>query len=238
MISQQLLALQKSREHDFEILSDSIWETPETRYKEFKSSSAQKVFLRKEGFRLVEPIGGIETAFMAEKGSGKPVIAICGEFDALPGLSQKADDTEKHPITENSPGHGCGHNLLGTASLEAAVLAADLASCGTIRYFGCPAEEGGAGKAFMVRSGCFEGCDIALSWHPNALSCLFNNSLANARIIYEFFGISSHAAASPQLGRSALDAAELMNVGCNFLREHIISEARLSTTLQKGNVTA
>lgn len=231
MVSEKLRKLQSERRRDFDSLSDLIWENPELRYREFRSSSLQKEFLIREGFSVTSPIAGIETAFMAEKGNGGPVIAFCGEFDALPGLSQKADVNTPDPVVEGGPGHGCGHNLLGAGCIEAAVLTASLleenAIDGRVRYYGCPAEESGAGKAFMVRAGVFDGVDIALAWHPSAMSAVMNNSLANVRVIYEFFGKAAHAASHPHEGRSALDALELCNVGANFLREHIIQEARI-----------
>ena len=215
----------------FDKLSDQIWEYAELRYKEFKSADLQKKFLKDVGFEVTDSIGGIETAFEAHFGSGKPVIAFLGEYDALPNLSQTQDKTEHSPVKQGMPGHGCGHNLLGTAALEAAYVTAQMLKknnhSGTIRYYGCPAEESGAGKAFMVRAGCFDNVDAALSWHPGPQTNMMNNTLANARILYEFHGISSHASAAPHLGRSALDALELMNVGANFLREHIIPEARI-----------
>ena len=231
MVSEKLRKLQTERKRDFETLSDLIWDNPELRYREFKSSSLQKEFLMKEGFSVTSPIAGIETAFVAEKGKGGSVIAFCGEFDALPGLSQKADVNIPDPVTEGGPGHGCGHNLLGVGCIEAAVLTAALLEEsgmeGRVRYYGCPAEESGAGKAFMVRAGVFDDVDIAIAWHPGPMSAVMNNSLANVRVIYEFYGKAAHAASHPQEGRSALDALELCNVGANFLREHVIQEARI-----------
>lgn len=231
MVSKGLNDYIEARRRDFEAISDKVWALAEMRYQEFGSAALQQEFLTGEGFRVTGSIGGIKTAFVAEYGSGRPVVAVCGEYDALPGLSQKADEASHCPLEEGKPGHGCGHNLLGTAAMEAAVAVAhqmkEEGLGGTVRYYGCPAEESGAGKAFMVRGGCFSDVDIALTWHPSTLNCLWNNSLANARVIYEFTGVSSHAAGAPHMGRSALDAAELMNVGANFLREHIIPEARL-----------
>lgn len=217
----------------FEEISDTIWNLAETRYHEYRSADLQKTYMKEHGFNLQEAVAGIETAFIAEYGSGYPVIAVLGEFDALPGLSQEADCAEKTPCktSANKDGHGCGHNLLGAAAMEAVcavrhyMIENNLK--GTLRYYGCPAEESGAGKAFMVREGCFEDVDICLAWHPGNENGLSNTSLANTRIIFHFDGISAHAAANPHLGRSALDAVELMNVGANYLREHIIPEARM-----------
>ena len=215
----------------FENISDMIWEFAETRFQEKQSAGLQMETLRTEGFDIEEGIGRIETAFCAKFGSGHPVIGILGEYDALPGMSQKADVTEKMPEKEGAPGHGCGHHLLGTGGMEAAVAVKDYLMKnpmdGTVIYYGCPGEEGGAGKAFMVREGCFDACDICLAWHPYSANFSSISTLANARIFFDFHGVSAHAAAAPHLGRSALDAVELMNVGVNYLREHMIPEARV-----------
>lgn len=224
-------SLIQSKKEQFWEMSDQIWGFAEMRFKEDQSSRLQMEFLRNEGFTVEEGIGDIPTAFSARAGSGRPVIGLLGEYDALPKLSQEADVTVKKPLAEGAPGHGCGHHLLGTGCLEAAVAVKDYLlehpGQGTIVYFGCPAEEGGAGKAFMVREGCFKDCDICLAWHPYSATFASVSSLANARIIYRFTGKSAHAATSPYLGRSALDAVELMNVGCNYMREHMIPDARV-----------
>lgn len=224
-------SLIQSKKEQFWEMSDQIWGFAEMRFKEDQSSRLQMEFLRNEGFTVEEGIGDIPTAFSARAGSGRPVIGLLGEYDALPKLSQEADVTVKKPLAEGAPGHGCGHHLLGTGCLEAAVAVKDYLlehpGQGTIVYFGCPAEEGGAGKAFMVREGCFKDCDICLAWHPYSATFASVSSLANARIIYRFTGKSAHAATSPYLGRSALDAVELMNVGVQFLREHMSDKARV-----------
>ena len=221
----------QTHKEEFEKLSDSIWEHPETRYKEYESSRLQMEFLREKGFKVTEKIAGIDTAFVAEAGSGKPVIAFLGEFDALPGLSQYADCPYENAIEEGAPGHGCGHNLLGTGAMEAAYALKKYVEenkmSATIRYYGCPAEESGAGKAFMVREGCFNDVDFAYAWHPMFETGIMNKTLANVRIIFDFTGKSAHAAACPEDGRSALDACELMNVGVNYLREHVKSDSRM-----------
>ena len=218
-------------EQQFEAISDQIWEFAETRYQEFRSSSLQADFLEKEGFTVTRNLGGIATAFSASFGSGHPVIGLLGEFDALPRMNQTADFPEKQADRPGAAGHGCGHNLLGTGTMEAACLIRDWLlqthSAGTVIYFGCPAEEGGAGKAFLTRSGCFDGLDFALAWHPGSKTGLIKEALANVRVIFDFTGKSAHAAAHPELGRSALDACELMNVGVNYLREHVKSDARM-----------
>jgi len=224
-------ALIQGKKHIFEDAADQIWGFAEMRYQEHRSVRLQKELMRVEGFTIEENLGGIATAFRASYGSGRPVIGILGEFDALPNLSQRADVDHEEPLQPGAPGHGCGHHLLGAGCMQAAVAVKEYLMehpCqGTIVYFGCPAEEGGAGKAFMVREGCFDGCDICLAWHPYSASFGSVSTLSSARILYDFTGKSAHAATSPHLGRSALDAVELMNVGVNYMREHMIPEARV-----------
>lgn len=218
-------------EQPFTSISDQIWEFAEPRYQEFHSSALQADFLEQEGFTVTRNLGGIATAFSASFGSGHPVIGLLGEYDALPCMNQIADSPEKQTDLPGAAGHGCGHNLLGTGAMEAACLIRDWLlqthSEGTVIYFGCPAEEGGAGKAFLTRSGCFDNLDFALAWHPGSKTGLIKKALANIRVIFDFTGKSAHAAAHPELGRSALDACELMNVGVNYLREHVKSDARM-----------
>ncbi len=216
----------------FTALSDRVWGMPETCYTEHRSVAEHLAELRRQGFRTTENVADIPTAVIGEAGEGGPVIAFLGEYDALPGLSQEAGVAEHRPIPGNGNGHGCGHNLLGSASMLAATALKDwLAERGVpgrVRYYGCPAEEGGAAKAFMVRAGAFDDVDIAITWHPNAFwEVAPALSLANTRIDFSFRGRASHAAAAPHLGRSALDAVELMNVGVNYLREHMPSDARI-----------
>lgn len=213
-------------------LSDRVWATPETLYQEHASCAEHTAMLRAKGFRVTEAVAGIRTAVMGEAGEGGPVIAILGEYDALPGLSQVAGIAEPRPLVEGGNGHGCGHNLLGGAALLAACAVKDwLEATGTkgrVRYYGCPAEEGGAAKTFMVRDGAFAGVDAALSWHPDCMTRVVDPwSLANTRMDFTFHGRASHAAMSPHLGRSALDAVELMSVGVNYLREHMVQDARI-----------
>lgn len=217
-------------------LSNQVWATPETCYAEKRSAAAHMEELRHQGFRVTEAPAGIPTAVIGEAGEGGPVIAFLGEFDALAGLSQEADRAEPAPLEPGGNGHGCGHNLLGSAALLAAVAVRDwLAETGTpgrVRYYGCPAEEGGAGKTFMVKAGLFADVDIAITWHPHAIPAVMRgSSLSNARVDFTFTGRASHAAAAPHLGRSALDAVELMNVGVNYMREHIPDSARLHYAL-------
>ena len=213
-------------------LSDEIWGTPETCYLEFESAKAQIRVLKQLGFEVEENLAGIKTAFSGRYGSGKPVIGVLGEFDALSGLSQEAGIAEKKPIVAGGAGHGCGHNLLGSACIAAAAaIKAYLektGKSGTVIYYGCPAEEGGSGKAFMARDGVFDELDAAVAWHPgDANRVSTGSSLANVQVNYHFKGVAAHAAGAPHLGRSALDAVELMNIGVQFLREHVIQEARM-----------
>src|SRR6187402_2267458 len=217
-------------------LSDRVWAMPEVCYTEARSAGEHLAELRHQGFRITEQVSGIPTALMGEWGEGGPVIAFMGEYDALPGLSQEAGVAEHRPIETGGHGHGCGHNLLGSAALLAATAVKDWLAenkvPGRVRYYGCPAEEGGAAKAFMVRSGAFDDADIAITWHPNSFwEVAVTPSLANTRADFIFTGRASHAAVSPHLGRSALDAVELMNVGVNYMREHMPSEARVHYAL-------
>lgn len=213
-------------------LADRVWGMPETLYAEYRSCAEHAQMLRDKGFALTENLAGIPTAVMGEAGTGGPIIAILGEYDALPGLSQQAGIAEPHPIEAGGNGHGCGHNLLGSAALLAACALKDwLAETGTpgrVRYYGCPAEEGGAAKTFMVRDGAFADVDAAITWHPDCMTRVDDpESLANTRMDFTFHGRAAHAAASPHLGRSALDAVELMSVGVNYLREHVPQDARI-----------
>jgi len=222
----------------FTNISDQIWSFAETGFLETHSARLLADALKNGGFAVENGIADIPTAFVASYGSESPVIAILGEYDALPGLSQKTV-SEQQPVEEGGNGHGCGHNLLGTGALAAAmavkeaIVAGDVK--GTIRYYGCPAEENGSGKAFMVKEGVFDDVDIALTWHPGMFNGSFSmNLLANYKVKFKFHGRASHAAADPQNGRSALDAVELMNVGVNYLREHIIQEARVHYVITNG----
>ncbi|MEX6507535.1 M20 family metallopeptidase [Jiella sp. M17.18] len=234
--SEEIWDLVDSKKAAFEALADRVWGMPEIAYTENRSCQEHTRMLEEEGFRVTSNVAGIPTAVMGEAGEGGPVIAILGEYDALPGLSQEAGVAEYKPIPGTGHGHGCGHNLLGSAALLAATAVKDYLQAngiaGRVRYYGCPAEEGGAAKGFMVRAGAFDDVDIAISWHPAAFSGVRDaKSLANTRIDFTFSGRASHAAASPELGRSALDAVELMNVGANYMREHMPSTARLHYAL-------
>lgn len=220
-------------------LSDEIWGLAETAYSEKESVKALTEYLEKQGFTVECPAYGIDTAFTAAYTNDKvssdsecnPKIGLLGEFDALSGLSQVAGLVEKKAERSGAAGHGCGHNMLGVASVAAALSVKKYLEDGhkgTVVYYGCPAEEGGSGKAFMARNGAFKDLDAAITWHPDFLNCVVNDSsLANFQVLYTFKGRSAHAAACPELGRSALDALELMNVGVNFLREHMEDQARI-----------
>jgi aminobenzoyl-glutamate utilization protein B len=226
----------------FERLSDQVFDTPETNFNEIRSAAAHAAMLREQGFRVTEGVAGIETAVMGEAGKDGPIIAILGEFDALPGLVQQSGETSHAPLPGDGAGHGCGHNLLGAGAMLAATAVKDYLARhglkGRVRYYGCPAEEGGSGKTFMVRDGAFDGVDIAITWHPMPFPGVNPaRSLANVMVDFSFSGRASHAAAAPHLGRSALDAVELMNVGVNYMREHMPSSARIHyATLDAGGV--
>ncbi len=231
--TEQIWHIVDEKREDYIALADRVWGMPELAYGEHRSVAEHLAMLEREGFRITRDLAGIPTAVMAEAGEDGPVIAILGEYDALPGLSQEAGLDEPHPVEgQNGVGHGCGHNLLGSAAMLAASAVKDwLAQSGMqgrVRYYGCPAEEGGAAKGFMVRAGAFADVDIAISWHPASFSGVNEAvSLANTRIDFSFAGRASHAAAAPDLGRSALDAVELMNVGVNYMREHMPDDARV-----------
>ena len=223
----------------FQELADKVWSTPETCYSEQNSMSAHVDELKYHGFSVTKGIANIPTAVVGEYGTDGPIIAFLGEYDALAGLSQKADVFHQDPIKKGANGHGCGHNLLGSASMQAAVALRDWLKesnlPGVVRYYGCPAEEGGAAKTFMVRDKIFKDVDVAITWHPGCLPGIVKgSSLANCRVDFTFEGRASHAAVSPHLGRSALDAIELMNVGVNYMREHMPDKARIHYALIDG----
>src|ERR1700687_5290520 len=230
--SEEIWRLVDAKQDEFNALSDRVWEIPELCYGEFKSCAEHTAMLEAQAFRVTRDVAGIPTAVMGEAGEDGPVIAILGEYDALPGLSQEAGVAEQRPLPGPGFGHGCGHNMLGAASLLAATAVKDYLAAhgvkGRVRYYGCPAEEGGAAKGFMVRAGAFSDVDVAISWHPAAFAGVNEAvSLANTRIDFTFHGRASPARAAPHLGRSALDAMELMNVGVNYMREHMPSDARI-----------
>ncbi len=219
-------------------LSDSIWRFAEIGLLEEKSSALLIKTFREAGFTIQHGIANMPTAFFASYGSGKPVIAILGEYDALPGLSQTSDP-EKKPLKEGESGHGCGHNLLGVAGIAASLALKTVIDAGeiqgTIRYYGCPAEENVDAKGGMVKAGAFSDVDISLTWHPGFRNCVWaTNFQAIYSVVFNFKGKTAHAAGDPYHGRSALDAVELMNVGCNYLREHLIPDASIHYIITKG----
>jgi aminobenzoyl-glutamate utilization protein B len=223
-------------------LSDQIWNFAELSLQEFKSSALLADALREAGFEVTSGISNMPTAFVAEYGTGKPVIGILAEYDALPGLSQKAV-SHPDPLQEGGAGHGCGHNVFGAACVGAAMAVKytmERAGIeGTIRLYGCPAEENYSGKTYMARDGWFDDLDAALHWHPstrNRVSLSSNNALNGVEI--EFFGKSAHAAGSPWSGRSALDAVELLNIGMNYLREHVTLTSRIHYVITQGGSAA
>jgi aminobenzoyl-glutamate utilization protein B len=216
----------------------SIWQYAEVGYKEERSSALLQKTLSDAGFAVERGVAGIPTAFVATYGSGSPMIGILAEFDALPGLSQKAA-ARKEPIAGQDAGHGCGHHLFGSASIAAAVAIKNLLAAsrlkGTIKLFGTPAEEGGSGKVYMVREGLFKGVDAVLHWHPlDVNDVTMSSAIANTSAKFRFYGTSAHASASPEMGRSALDAVEAMDFMVNALREHIPTEARIHYVITNG----
>ncbi len=228
----------EEREGRFVAVADEIWRKPQLGLAETEACALHISEIEKEGFDVTRNVGGMPTAFMAEWGSGSPIIGFLGEYDALPGLSQKLQATQD-PDVEGGPGHGCGHNLLGTAALAAAMsVKAWLEQTGregTVRYYGCPAEETLIGKTYMARAGVFDDLDSAITWHPSD----FNNATKGScnamdNIKFRFHGKTAHAGGNPEQGRSALDAVELMNVGVNYMREHVIQEARIHYVITNG----
>ena len=219
-------------------ISQKIWEFAEVGYKETRSAALLREDLRAQGFRIEENVAGIPTAFTATWGSGRPVIGILGEYDALPGLSQEAT-AEKKPREPGAAGHGCGHNLFGAGSaLAAAAVKQRLSSAkreGTIRFYGCPAEEGGGGKIYMVRAGAFKDCDVVLAWHPATENrASLQSNLANITAKFRYRGRAAHAAGSPEKGRSALDGVVLFTHAVDLLREHIPQATRIHYIITNG----
>ena len=222
----------------FTAMADEIWRNPELAWEEFKSSRLQTEYLKDEGFSITWDVGDMNTAFVAEWGEGRPILGFIGEYDALPGLSQKNQPT-KEAIVDGGPGHGCGHNLLGTGAVASAVavqkwLKSEGVS-GAVRYYGCPAEEAGGGKVFMARAGVFDELDAALNFHPSTVNMPSKGGTVGLNaLVFRFFGRSAHAGGAPHEGRSALDAVELMNVGVNYLREHVKDDVRMHYIITEG----
>lgn len=231
-LKQRVLQLAEQKQQAIWQLNQQIWEYAEPNWQEVRSAEATARALEAEGFTVTRGAAGLPTALAAHYGAEGPVIGFLGEYDALPALSQKAALPRQEEAVPGAAGHGCGHSLLGAGSFGAAVILKELIASGAVRaqveFFGCPAEEDGAGKAHMARAGCFSGLSAAFGWHPgDANYVLGTGTLAVMGVEYRFAGRTAHAAAAPYAGRSALDAAELMNVGCNYLREHIIPGACL-----------
>ena len=221
-----------------EDLAKKIWEHPETAFNEVKACEWTAEVLKNAGFEVEVGYVGMPTAIRATWGKGHPRIGFLGEYDALPGLSQKVS-TEKEPVCEGAPGQGCGHNLLGVACLGAALgMKAELEASGkegTVVFYGCPAEEVLTGKAFMAREGAFTDLDAAFSWHGATTNHLTTGTMTGLNsAVFHFHGITAHAGGDPHNGRSALDAVELMNVGANYLREHVTSDVRIHYVIKEG----
>ena len=223
-------------------VSDGLWDHAELPFREYESMEILAGALEKEGFTVTRGVGGLPTAFKAVYGAGHPAMGILAEYDALSGMNQAANVTEPTCIPGPDVGHGCGHNLFAGGSFAAALAVKayiDETGNGSVTLFGCPAEEGGSGKVFMAREGVFSGIDAVVSWHPEKMYMVRTRpSLANVKVKYFFKGIAAHAGGSPHKGRSALDAVELMNVGCNYLREHMETTSRLHYAITDSGGTA
>ena len=226
-----------SKKELYSAIAQQIWGFAEMGYQEEKSAALLQQTLSNEGFRINKGVAGIPTAFIAEYGEGLPVIALLGEYDALPGLSQEAIAEKKS--AGKAAGHACGHHLFGTASTAAAIEVKNWLKTnkkkGTIRFYGCPAEEGGSGKVYLVREGLFSDVDAALHWHPgDANDANPGSALANKSAKFRFYGTASHAGMAPEKGRSALDGIEAMNMMANMMREHIPSDSRIHYVITNG----
>lgn len=242
MLYEKYLSEIDRQAQDICALADAIWDNAEIAYREYESSRLLCEKLEKEGFSVVRGVANIPTAFTATFGSGKPHLGILAEYDGLDGMSQEACVAEKRSIPGKSTCHGCGHNLFGAGSLGAALAVKtyiEATGKGSVTLFGCPAEEGGGGKVFMARDGVFDGIDSIVSWHPERMYMVRTRpALANVLVNYTFEGIAAHAGAAPHKGRSALDAVELMNVGTNFLREHMELTSRIHYAILDTGGTA
>lgn len=237
-LKKQAISSIESREKDLTTLSDQVWAFAETALREKQSSKLLSDYAEQQGFRVTRNVAGLPTAFIAEFGSGKPVIGVMGEYDALPGISQKASP-KKEPLVAGAPGHGCGHNLFGVASLGSAIVIKEMMEAGklkgTIRFYGTPAEESVGGKGYMVRDGLFKDVDIALAWHPGSETVAdTESSQAMVDFIVEFKGRTAHAAFDPWNGKSALDALELYTHALNLMREHVKPTVRIHYTIVDG----
>ena len=239
MSKNYLFELIDNNQEKLKEIAYEIWSNPETAFNEYKTSELQKNYLKEQGFKIMD-VPNNPTAFIAEFGKDKPILGILGEYDALPGLSQKIMPA-KEPMEGFTDGHGCGHNLLGTGGVGAVVALKEIMEKenlkGTIRYYGCPAEETLAGKGLMAKEKVFDDLDSCVSWHPASMNVVWGCSfLAMNSMKFRFKGKAAHAAAAPQAGRSALDAVELMNVCANYLREHVIEKARIHYVITNGGM--
>lgn len=219
-------------------IAKEIWDYAELGFLEEKSTAILQKQLEQEGFKIDKGVAGMPTAFVATYGSGKPVIGILAEYDALPGLSQQAIPT-KAPVVEGGNGQGCGHNLFGTASIASAIALKTWLTkskkSGTIKLYGTPAEEGGAAKVYIARAGLLDGVDAVINWHPSSQNdASAQTCLAVKQGMFRFYGRSAHAAAAPHRGRSALDGVEAMNYMVNLMREHVPQESRIHYVIKKG----
>ena len=236
---QAAFAAIEEKKDTFIALSDRIWELAELSLKEYQSAETYCRLLAELGFEVEREVAGIPTAFLGRYGSGKPVIGILGEFDALSGLSQQGGAVEHIELQKGGCGHGCGHHMLGAGALAAAYGIKEYlrqsGNSGTVIFYGTPGEEGGAGKAFMAKEGIWYGLDAALTWHPSDVNQVVTGTCNSCiQTLYKFKGVASHAAGDPEHGRSALDAVELMNVGVQYLREHMKTDARIHYAIIDG----
>jgi aminobenzoyl-glutamate utilization protein B len=235
---QAVMAWLEENRQQFIDMAQAIWEKPEIAWREFFASGLQANYLEGQGFRVRRDIAGMNTAFTAEWGAGKPILGFAGEYDALPGLSQKCQPT-KEALVEGGMGQGCGHNLLGMAHVAAVVALKQWMEAngvqGTVRYYGCPAEEAGAAKTYMARDGLYDDLDAAFNFHPMYANAAMKGSMVGVNSMkFRFHGKTAHAGAAPHLGRSALDGVELMNVGVNYLREHVTPDVRMHYSITQG----
>lgn len=238
MDKRQLSEVVDGLDEELQHLAQDLWERPELALREHDSSERIRQSLAERGFNIEVGVAGMPTAFVASFGEGDPKIGILGEFDALPGLSQNTTAT-RDPIEAGGPGHGCGHNLLGTAGVGAAIGVANLIERnevdGTVVYFGCPAEEVLVGKTYMAREGVFDDLDAAITWHPSDISSpRMATTTALNSLVFTFEGTSAHAGRSPESGRSALDGVQLLNTGVEYMREHISSDSRVHYVITDG----
>ena len=242
MLFEKYLKTIDERAELFFHISDSLWDEAELSFQEYKAAELLTGILEREGFTVTRGVAGLSTAFTATYGTGTPRLGILAEYDALSGMSQEACSTQKKSVPGKDTAHGCGHNLFAGGSVAAAFAMKayiEETGKGSVTLFGCPGEEGAGGKVFMARKGVFNGIDAVVSWHPECMYMVRTRpALATVEVDYAFEGIAAHAGAAPHRGRSALDAVELMNVGCNFLREHMELTSRVHYAILDAGGTA